>query len=212
MLRPNPEHPALWIVAGPNGSGKSTLYSGVPIDEFDQSIWIINPDLLARHIAQVEHFAPEDANLQSVIRIEAWLRASVAAYQTIGVETVLSTPKYRPLVTSARKKGFEVRLIYVVLNDVSKNIERVHLRVLSGGHDVPEDKIITRYQRSLRQLPWFLKNSDRAWVFDNSGPKPEIIATKQRDVVTVYPSAFPAIRNVLAPRRLRRQIQRPRKI
>jgi predicted ABC-type ATPase len=93
--QPKSERPVFWIVAGPNGSGKSSLYSTSDVEAFDQSIWIINPDLLTERIRQVEKLPPQEANLQAVIRVEAWLEASINAHQTVGVETVLSTDKYR---------------------------------------------------------------------------------------------------------------------
>jgi predicted ABC-type ATPase len=201
----NDKRPTLWIVGGPNGSGKSTLYTKLVIEEFSQSIWIINPDLLAQRIVLSERRNLADSNLEAVKRIEAWLWASIAAYQTVGVETVLSTPKYRPLVAAARKNGFEIRLIYVVLDDVAKNIERVRLRVKKGGHDVPEDRIRARYKRSLRQLPWFLRRADKAWIYDNSGEEPHLMAAKQDDTITVYPLAFPAVRKILTSMRVKQR-------
>lgn len=56
------------------------------------------------------------ANLESVRRIENWLDASIRAHQTVGVETVLSKPKYRRLVEQAKHFGFQVRLIHVLLD------------------------------------------------------------------------------------------------
>jgi len=65
------EKPTFWIVAGPNGSGKSSLYGNTDIEAFDQSIWIINPDLLTQRIQQVEKLSLHEANMQAVTRIEA---------------------------------------------------------------------------------------------------------------------------------------------
>lgn len=98
--------PRLWIIAGPNGCGKSTAYGRSDVAEFDGSVWIVNPDLLTRRLQKAEHLDPEAANLAAVQRIEAWLSTSIDVHQTIGVETVLSTPKYRDLVIKARKLGF----------------------------------------------------------------------------------------------------------
>lgn len=75
------------------------------------------------------------------MRIETWLDASIDTHQTIGVETVLSTDKYRRLVSKAREKGYEFRFIYVFLDSVEMNIDRVRIRVKKGGHAVPEDRI-----------------------------------------------------------------------
>jgi predicted ABC-type ATPase len=99
-LPPNAEPPVFLIIAGPNGSGKSSAYQDTDIEAFGRSIWIINPDLLAARIREVEGLDLTAANLESVRRIEAWLEASILAHQTVGVETVLSTPKYRRFAAS----------------------------------------------------------------------------------------------------------------
>ena len=187
------ERPTLWIVAGPNGSGKSSLYDRTDIEAFDQSVWIINPDRLTERIRQVENLALADANVAAVTRIEAWLQASIAAHQTVGVETVLSTDKYRRLVTAAKARGFEFRLIYVVLQSPDLNVERVRLRVRKGGHDVPEDKIRSRWHRSIGQLPWFLAEADQAVIFDNSGATPRKIGLKKDGSVLIDRGAPAAI-------------------
>jgi predicted ABC-type ATPase len=70
-------------VAGPNGSGKSSLYGNSEIEAFDQSVWIINPDLLTARIQGVEGLSLEHANPEAVVRIEAWLEASIRAHQTV---------------------------------------------------------------------------------------------------------------------------------
>lgn len=123
--------------------------------------------------------------------------AASLAHQTIGVETVLSTGKYRNLVRAAKARGFEVRLIYVVLNSPQLNIERVKLRVAKGGHDVPKAKIVERRERSLQQLPWFLANADLAWIFDNSGARPVQIARKQGRTIVVDPGALREIKDAV---------------
>ena len=63
---------------------------------------------------------------------------------------------------AAKQLDFEIRLIYVILNSPDLNVERVKTRVAKGGHDVSEEKIRARYQRSLEQLPWFLSEADLA--------------------------------------------------
>lgn len=191
------ERPTFWIVAGPNGSGKSSLYGNTDIEAFDQSVWIINPDLLTQRIQQVEKLPLHDANVQAVTRIETWLKASIDAHQTVGVETVLSTGKYRPLVEAAKARDFEFRLIFVMLSSPDLNVERVRLRVKKGGHDVPEDSIRKRWTRSLEQLPWFLDRADQAALFDNSGAVPQLIGRKQTGQLLIDRDAPLALREVL---------------
>lgn len=177
MPRKKVDPPQLWIIAGPNGSGKSTLYQGVLFENSKRPFWIINPDLLAVRIQENEQSL--EANLQAVIRIETWLEASISAYQTVGVETVLSTGKYRRLVNLAKSFGYHLNFIYVILDSPEHCVERVKLRIKKGGHRVPEEKIIDRYRRSLEQLPWFLEAADSAMIFDNSGESPKLVAQKK---------------------------------
>ncbi len=186
--------PRLWIVAGPNGSGKTSIYDNADIEDFGRSVWIINPDALAKLIRDIERLELLPANLEAVRRIEQWLYSSIEAYQTVGVETVLSTPKYRALVLAAKERKFTIRLIYVLLSSPQLNIERVRLRVAKGGHDVPSEKILERRERSLAQLPWFLAQADDAWLFDNSGEKPRLVGTKSKGKIKLTSTALPEIR------------------
>ena len=147
------ERPTFWMVAGPNGSGKSSLYGNTDIEAFDQSVWIINPDLLTQRIQDVEKLPLHEANVQAVVRIEVWLEASIRAHQTVGVETVLSTDKYRRLVLQARQRQFEFRLIFVMLASPDLNVQRVRLRVSKGGHDVPEARSGSAGRNRLDSFP-----------------------------------------------------------
>jgi predicted ABC-type ATPase len=190
---PIPDNPALVIIAGPNGSGKSSAYGNAKLDWEDRIIWINNPDLLTLRLQAAERLDKLTANLEAVNRIEKWLYASIEVHQTIGVETVLSTDKYRKLVTYAKQRGFEFWLIYVVLDSEERNIERVKIRAKSGGHDVPPDKIRERYWRSIQQFPWFLDSADRAWIYDNSGDEPSLIGRKQSGRISIEPNALAVV-------------------
>jgi predicted ABC-type ATPase len=199
----------LIIVAGPNGSGKTTLFQDTIVQALGRTVWIINPDFLAARIRTAESLGSRTANLEAVRRIEKWLLASVDAHQTIGVETVLSTPKYRKLVCTAKQKQFDVVLVYVMLNSGYLNIARVKQRVQKGGHDVPVRKILERRVRSLQQLPWFLEQADTAWLYDNSGAKPRLMGAKEGATLTLEPDALPEIVDVIG--RLRKDYERLKK-
>lgn len=180
------DRPVLWIVAGPNGSGKSTFYNRTDVEGWGGSIWIINPDLLTQTIVEEEGEPVARANLSAVQRIQCWLEASIDTYQTIGVETVLSSPKYRDLVIRARARGFLVKMIYVTLASAELQIDRVARRVRRGGHDVPIDKIIDRRRRSFLELAWFARHVDQCTIFDNSVGDPERIASLNDGVLVRF--------------------------
>lgn len=193
----SPEQPVFLIIAGPNGSGKSTAYDRADYELEGRSVWIVNPDLLAKRIRHEEDLEAVEANLAAVERIEVWLQASIDVHKTVGVETVLSTGKYRKLVEKAKERGFLIWLLYVVLNSPDLCVARVTLRMKKGGHGVPEDKIRSRYAKSLAQLPWFLEESDSAWIYDNSGAEIRLIGQKSEGVVYLDEAAIPAIRDAV---------------
>lgn len=191
--------PAFWIFGGPNGSGKSTAYSHADVEGFGRSLWIVNPDLLTARLQMAERLPLMEANLAAVQRLELWLEATLRVHSSVGVETVLSTDKYRRLVTLAKSLGFTFHLFYVLLQTPEMNIERVRARVLHGGHDVPPDKIVERYWRSLAQLPWFLEMADLAEIFDNSGAEPKLVARKAGGETVVSPAAPVNLLNAIRP-------------
>jgi predicted ABC-type ATPase len=83
-------------------------------------------------------------------------------------ETVMSFPDKVELLRKAQSRGYRTYLYYVATEDPSINISRVKYRVKMGGHDVPEDKIVSRYTRSLDLLIQAIKFTNRSYIFDNS--------------------------------------------
>ncbi len=67
-------------------------------------------------------------------------------------ETVLSTRRNLKLLEKAKENGYFIRCYYVLTAYPMINVwrvkSRVESRVESGGHDVPEEKIIQRYDRA----------------------------------------------------------------
>lgn len=91
-------------------------------------------------------------------------------------ETVMSSPDKIDFLAKARKSGFRNYLYYIATEGPEINISRVNNRVMSGGHPVPVEKIISRYYRSLNLLPQAVNNTDRAYIFDNSGEESILLA------------------------------------
>lgn len=66
------------------------------------------------------------------------------------------------------KEIHEQRNSSATTEDPAINISRVRYRVKMGGHSVPEDKIVSRYKRSLDLLIEAIQFTNRAYIFDNS--------------------------------------------
>lgn len=83
-------------------------------------------------------------------------------------ETVMSSPDKVALLKKAQSLGYRTYLYYIATDDPAINVARVKARVRLGGHDVPEDKIVSRYARSLDLLLPAVKHTHRTYLFDNS--------------------------------------------
>jgi predicted ABC-type ATPase len=83
-------------------------------------------------------------------------------------ETVMSFPDKIELLRKAQSRGYRTYLYYVATENPEINISRVRYRVSRGGHSVPEDKIVSRYKRSLDLLVQAVQSTHRAYIFDNS--------------------------------------------
>ncbi len=83
-------------------------------------------------------------------------------------ETVMSSPDKVALLERAQSLGYRTYLYFIATEDPAINVARVKARVSLGGHDVPEEKIVTRYGRSLDLLMDAIRHSNRAYLFDNS--------------------------------------------
>lgn len=108
------------------------------------------------------------------------------------IETVLSDRRKLEYIKSAKNLGYRIYLYFVSTKDVEINIKRVSQRVSLGGHNVPEDKIRSRYQKSLEILFDTLKLCDRAYLFDNSEEKWVWLAELDQDEFIIRTDTIPA--------------------
>jgi predicted ABC-type ATPase len=151
------------MVAGPNGAGKTTLVQwlrqrGVDFGDY------INPD----DIAQQLEGSYDDRVRQAQVIADRRREECIEARRSFSFETVMSHPSKVDILVRAKSAGFFVQLFFVGTEDPEISIERVALRVAQGGHDVPTDRIIARWFRTMGQLSEAIESSDRAFIFDNT--------------------------------------------
>lgn len=100
----------------------------------------------------------------------------LAVGKSFTFETVMSSSDKVEFLRRAQQNDFRTYLYYVATKDPAINIARVRYRVQMGGHPVPEDKILSRYKRSLDLLIHAIRSSNRAYIFDNSNEQPILLA------------------------------------
>lgn len=167
--------PRLYLIAGPNGAGKTTasmklLPSLLNCDEF------VNADEIARGLSP---FHPESVAIAAgrlqLERIDYLL----SERKTFAIETTLSSGTYVKMFERARALGYQINLIFISLDSAETAIERVARRVSEGGHNIPEDTIIRRYERGLKNFFNVYKDNVDAWsFFDNTAVPTRLISSR----------------------------------
>jgi predicted ABC-type ATPase len=182
------DDPWLWLLAGPNGAGKSTS-SALLFNLAGAIQEIVNPDEIAQRLSPD---APEKAALQAGRLARQRVTDLLKERRSFAVETTLSGQLHLQDVQRAKALGWNTGLLYVGLTSARLAIERVHLRTLEGGHDVPEVDIRRRYGRSLANLAIIYQKTDAVLVFDNSSSSFKMVLVANSGKVTFKADRLPA--------------------
>lgn len=126
-----------------------------------------------------------DNKLHLTTHVDAYLAADLAEFirQQLLVnsisftyETVMSHKSKIDFFEKAHNQGYRVYLYYIATEDPEINNSRVNVRVAQLGHAVAPEVITSRYYRSLQNLKVAVRQTDRTYIFDNSGEQANLIA------------------------------------
>ena len=153
------ERPIVVCLAGPNGAGKSTFYEAFLEDA---GLRYLNADDLAREL-ELDAYAA--AGVADKLR-----REFVAREESFVFETVFSDPVGSKVtfLEEATRSGFQVVVIFIGLKGATLSEQRVSMRASQGGHDVPTQKLVERYPRTLANLERAIQKLPIVFVYDNS--------------------------------------------
>ncbi|MEI6674638.1 MAG: hypothetical protein WCO57_05630 [Verrucomicrobiota bacterium] len=155
---PLDQRPLMVAVTGPNGAGKTTFYHA---HLKPAGLRLVNADVLAVEL-DMEPYAA--AGVAGNLRQEL-----VNQRESFAFETVFSDPVGDKLafLKAAVVQGYTVILCFIGISGPDVSEQRVAMRVTQGGHDVPIEKLITRYPRTLANLQAAIRELPHVWVFDN---------------------------------------------
>ena len=176
MFLNDSSRPRILIFAGPNGSGKSTITKGITTCGT-----YVNADDIKR--------MSQCSDLEAAQEAEQIRRMLVKSHKDFTFESVLSTDRNLKLLQEAKEQGYEIHAVFVLTNNPYINVKRVKSRVKAGGHNVPEEKIISRYEKSLRNLSRLIRIADHTRVIDNSGDKPHLICEVLNQQLVIWETA-----------------------
>ena len=161
-----------YIIAGPNGAGKTTFATEfLPIEA--ECLNFINVDLIAQGLSP---FQPDKMAIEAGRLMIKHINECVNRGESFAFETTLSGRGYINKIKNWKTKQYEIIICYLKIPSVEFAIERVKLRVTLGGHNVPEQDIIRRFEKSWINFQQIYKPMADSWiVFDTSGNKPVIL-------------------------------------
>ncbi len=134
----------------------------------------------------------EEINSYQASIICAFFRLkSLHSTDNFSFETVMSHPSKVEFFKQTKEKGFKTYLYFICTQDPEINVLRVKNRTVKGGHDVPKDKIIDRYYRSLELLSDVFKVADRAFILDSSNKSRDVILEKNGKNIYLHSSVVP---------------------
>lgn len=166
--------PRIFIFGGPNGAGKTTIAASVlrsvGCTEF------VNADSIASGLSPLN---------QEGVAIEAGrimldrMNTLAAGNSDFAFESTLASRSFTRIITDCKQRGYSFHLVYIWLGSIALAQERVRLRVLAGGHSIPQQTVARRYFRSLENLfSLYLPLADSFLAFDNSTPAIRLVAER----------------------------------
>ena len=174
--------PNLYIIAGCNGAGKTTAsYTVLP--ETLECRTLVNADEIAKGLSP---FQPETVAIQAGRIMLQRIDDLIVRGFDFAFETTLSTKSYIQTIQKAKTLNYYVTLVYFWLNSPQLAIERIRERVAAGGHHIPNEVVVRRYEKGLFNFfNLYLPICDYWLVIDNTLKPSKTIAEGKEKKVNV---------------------------
>jgi len=172
------QRPIIVAVAGPNGAGKTTFCN---VHLRSAALSLINADVLA-HELELDAYAA--ASVANSIRRELVKRRESFIFETVFSDPVGDKVEF---LKEATESGYTVVLCYIGIAGPEVSEERVAMRVSQGGHDVPSDKLQSRFARTIDNLRLAIQRLPHVLVYDNndlSNPYQQVAVFEQGRLMT----------------------------
>lgn len=172
----------VYIIAGSNGSGKTT-FAETFLPSYTKCPNFINADLIAGGLSP---FSPRIAAMKAGRLVLEQIRNMAEKNVDFAFETTLSGRSYLNLLKDLKKRGYQLHLFFLWIPNTKLAISRIKNRVAEGGHDVPQQDVHRRFQRSINNLFKLYKPLLDSWMlFNNSKSIPSLIVEEKTGKLSI---------------------------
>ena len=170
----------LYIIAGPNGSGKTTLAHELVKDK---TATFLNADEIAEE-------NNDDVGLLSGRILLNKFDKLISNNKSVVLESTVSGNYHNRIIERAHKAKYEIIFVYVFLDSVEQNIQRIKQRVALGGHNVPSSDVRRRYVRSMKNFKDVITKVDYWEIYYNGENSYELVARGTGKILDIFDDAL----------------------
>ncbi|CAN5876902.1 zeta toxin family protein [soil metagenome] len=169
------------IFAGPNGSGKTTFVDNAFIKR--SGMLSLNSDSIAKGISPNGN---EIAQYEAGRFMLNQIKNAINTNQSFAFETTMSGRIWISYLKKARKSGYKIKIYFVFVKSIELSLKRIENRVKFGGHDIPEEIVRRRFDRTFRNfIELYAPLADEWFVIDNS-ENGKVIAEKNKKKKIIF--------------------------
>ncbi len=185
----------VFLIGGANGAGKTTSAKMLLSGKLDFNEYV-NADNIALGISP---FNPDTASIQAGKVMFERINSLINQNKSFAFETTCASKIFAKILDKCKENGYVVNIVFLWLPSFDLAIDRVRLRVLQGGHNIPTNVIKRRYKSGIVNLfDLYIPRADNLYIYNVSDNKHEIIAKKvsEKEMEIFDEASFKTLRNV----------------
>lgn len=166
----------VYVIAGPNGSGKTTFAQEF-LPKYAHCSNFVNADLIAQGLSP---FSPYVVAIKAGKLLLEQIHKLADKNVDFAFETTLAGKRHAIFLKELKEKGYAVHLFFLWIPSKELALARIKERVARGGHNVADEDVRRRFDRSINNFLILYKPLLDTWnLFDNSTASPRLIAKEE---------------------------------
>ena len=154
--------PIYTLFAGVNGAGKTTLFN---MQDKDLGVRVNSDEIVVANGGDWRNSSDQARAMKEAVKL---IKKCINDQCDFNQETTLTGKSIINNIIKAGEKGFKTKMNYIGLDNADVAVERVNIRVSKGGHGIPKEDILRRYDNSLLNLKEIIPLVDELTIYDNT--------------------------------------------